>query len=76
VLVAVDVGVSTGIGVDVPPDGSSVGAEDAPVTFGWVVGVAAVVGVGVGVAGAVVAGPGVIAQVDADVAGESGVAAG
>lgn len=74
VLVAVDVGVPTGIGAAVPPDVSSVGAGGTPVTSGGVVGVAAVVGVGV--AGAAVVGPGVIAQVDADVAGESGAPAG
>jgi hypothetical protein len=74
VLVAVDAGGSAGIGAAAPPDVSSVGAEDAPVTSGWVVGVAAVVGVGV--AGALVVGPGVTAQVDADVAGESGVTVG
>jgi hypothetical protein len=77
VPVTVDVGGSTGIGVAGSPDGSSVGVEDAPVTSGWVDGVVGVVVVvGVGVAGVVVVGPGVTAQVDADVASESGVTAG
>ena len=78
-LVAVDAGVSTGIGVAVPSDVAPVGAGDAPVTSGWVVGVVgvvAVVGVGVGVTGAVAVGPGVTAQVDVDATGESGVTAG
>ena len=74
VPVAVDAAGSAGIGAGVP----SAGVEGAPVTSGCEVGVVGVVGVvgGVGVAGAVVAGPGVTAQVEADVAGESGVAVG
>ena len=70
VLVAVEVGGPAGIGVAVSPDVPSVGIEGAPVTSGGVVGVV------VGVAGVVVAGPGVTGQVDADVAGESGITAG
>ena len=82
--VAVDVGVPAGIDVGVLSGVPSFGVEGAPVTSGCVAGVTGIVGVvgvgvvGVGVVGAgvVVAGPGVTAQVDADVAGESGVAVG
>jgi len=63
----VELGGSAGIEVG----GPSTGVEDAPVTCGGKVGEAGVVGV-VDVA----AGPGVTAQFEANVAGESGVAAG
>jgi len=73
----VDVGVSAGIDVGVLSGVPSFGVEGAPVTSGCVVGVVGIVGVvGVVGVGVVVAGPGVTAQVDADVAGESGVAVG